>query len=302
MKIFVHGFWPGFIEKTDANNVDFFIKLFTQVFDTPVMIGNSIDECEVLLESVFSQTSLLYTKSWKYSFCFYGESKENSVNICGRDRFNTLSDYTCVLCGEQNHDNIVNLPLFIPYIYGCHFIDTLENPSILSVVPPRSVCAIISNPHGIVRNRFLDQLEKVISIDYAGSFRNNIPDIRNNVQCGYNSDEFNKFVSNYKFIVSMENSKDGTYITEKIIHGFNAGIIPIYWGSDHVHDYFNKERFINLENDDDITIQNAIDKIIFLVNNPDEYLKTVNRSVFPNSKNQRSISDVIKDIKSILFL
>lgn len=301
MKLFVHGFWPGFIEKTDVNNVDFFIKLFTQLFEESVKISNSIDECDILLESIFSRTSLLSTKLWKYSFCFYGESKENCINHCGQERFSSLSNYTCVLCGEKNHDNIVNLPLFVPYIYSCSFIDKLENRPNLSMVPPRSVCAIISNPHGIVRNKFLDQLEKIIPIDYAGTFRNNISDIINRADCPYNSEEFTKFVSKYKFIVSMENSKDGTYITEKIIHGLNAGIIPIYWGSDHVCDYFNNERFINLENDDDITIHNAIDKIIYLINNPDEYLTAVNRSVFPNGKNQRSINDVIKDIKTLIF-
>lgn len=301
MKLFVHGFWYGFMERTDINNVDLFIKLFTQVFEEPIVIGISPDECDILLESVFSQTSLLGVKSWKYTFCFYGESKENCINHCGQERFNSLSDYSCVLCGEKNHDNIVNLPLFIPYIYGCHFIDKLENRPNLSMVPPRSVCAIISNHNGSVRNRFLDQLEKVVQIDYAGPFRNNTSDIVNLSDCPYNSEEFAKFVSKYKFIVSMENSKDGTYITEKIVHGLNAGIIPIYWGSDHVCDYFNKERFINLENDDDITIQTVIDKIIYLISNPDKYLTTVNRSVFPNGKNQRSINDVIKDIKILIF-
>jgi hypothetical protein len=302
MKLFVHGFWPGFMEKTDVNNVDFFIKLFNQLFEESVKICNSIDECDILLESVFSRNSMLYTKSWKYSFCFYGESKENCINHCGQDRFSSLFNYTCVLCGEKNHDNIVNLPLFVPYIYSCSFIDKLENRPNLSTVPPRSICAIISNPNGTVRNRFLDQLEKIIPIDYAGPFRNNISDIINRADCDYNSEEFTKFVSKYKFIVSMENSKDGTYITEKIIHGFNAGIIPIYWGSDHVRDYFNKERFINLENDDDVSIQSAIDKIIFLINNPDEYLNIINRTVFPNGKNQRSMNNVINDIKSLLLL
>lgn len=301
MKLLVHGFWPGFMEKTDVNNVDFFIKLFTQVFEEPIILGISPDECDILLESVFSQTSLLGVKSWKCSFCFYGESKENCTNHCGQERFNSLSNYSCVLCGEKTYDNIVNLPLFIPYIYGCHFIDKLENPPNLSIVPPRSVCAIINNPNGVVRNRFLDQLEKVVTIDYAGPFRNNTSDIVNLLDCPYNSEEFTKFVSKYKFIVSMENSKDGTYITEKIIHGFNAGIIPIYWGSDHIYDYFNKERFINLENDDDITIQTTIDKILYLINNPDEYLKTANQFIFPNGKNPRSIDDVIKNIKNLIF-
>jgi hypothetical protein len=301
MKLYVHGFWDGFIEKTDVNNVDFFINLFEEVFKERIIIGNSLDECDIFLESIFSRRSILDVKPWKYSFCFYGESKENCIRHCGQERLDILSKYTCVLCGEKNHDNVVNLPLFVPYIYGCGFVNKLEVIPNLSIVPPRSVCAIINNPNGYVRNRFLDHLEKVIHIDYAGPFRNNISDVRNRQDYEYNSEAFSQFVSKYKFIVSMENSKEGTYITEKITHGLNAGIIPIYWGSDHICDYFNKDRFINLENDDDITIQNAINKIMYLINNPEEYLKTINQPVFPDGKNQRSMDEVIKDIKTLIL-
>ena len=46
---------------------------------------------------------------------------------------------------------------------------------------------------------------------------------------------------NLKFIVSMENTKYETGITEKIVHGMLADTIPVDWGSPRVNEYFNKE-------------------------------------------------------------
>jgi hypothetical protein len=62
----------------------------------------------------------------------------------------------------------------------------------------------------------------------------------------------------------MENAREDTYITEKITHGFVSGNIPIYWGSLRVTDYFNADRFINVENVDDETVFQVSQKIQYL--------------------------------------
>ena len=64
----------------------------------------NFEESDILLESIFGSSTYLYAKKWKYSFLFSGESRLNSW----------YKDYTCVLYGEKNHDNIINIPLFIP--------------------------------------------------------------------------------------------------------------------------------------------------------------------------------------------
>ena len=46
----------------------------------------------------------------------------------------------------------------------------------------------------------------------------------------------------------MENSREDTYITEKLINGLLSNIIPVYWGCENVHHYINKDRFLNLNN------------------------------------------------------
>jgi hypothetical protein len=298
MKVFVYGFWSGFVEKKDPVNVDFFLSLFSKVFNEECIVG-SAEDSDILLESVFSSNTLLKYKNWKYTFFFSGESTQRVHNFCSKERLDTLSLYSCVLSGERNHKNVINVPLFIPYIYCNNFIDRMENPERKTTVPEKDICVIVSNSGAEDRNKFFDELDKKCKVDYAGNYKNNVP----RISADYNTKEFIEFVSNYKFIISMDNSKDDTYITEKITHGFLSGNIPVYWGSDYVCDYFNKDRFINVENTSNEQIEKTIDKIQLLLNNPEEYIKMVNNNIFPNIDNKlsRTLDDIAKDIQNTIF-
>ena len=300
MKLFVHGFWNGFMEKTDSTHITFFLDLFQEVFDEGVEIARSFEEADVLLETVFSDKTYLFDKAWKYTFLFSGESRLNAH----------YKSYSCVLYGERNHDNIINVPLFIPNIYCCNLLDKLESSCSLTVASlpvaslpvaslqvaslnqKKSVCSVISNSAGNDRNRFIDELEKVMKVDHLGSYRSNAPRITEY----YGSDEFIEKISEYKFIISMENSRGETYITEKILHGLKAGIIPIYWGSPKIFDYFNKERFIYLENSKDCS--SVINQIQEIMNDDSKFREMVNKPIFSF---ERTLIEIAKDIKNLIF-
>jgi hypothetical protein len=98
----------------------------------------------------------------------------------------------------------------------------------------------------------------------------------------------------------MENTKQETYITEKIINGFLANTIPIYWGSNNITDYFNEERFINIINFQNDIVNNTINKIESIIKNDEEYLKIVNNPVFKNNYLSRNLNDISSDIKELL--
>jgi hypothetical protein len=51
-------------------------------------------------------------------------------------------------------------------------------------------------------------------------------------------------LSTYKFSIVIENSVQRGYWTEKIVDCFNTKTIPIYWGTESVVDYFNKDGII----------------------------------------------------------
>lgn len=54
----------------------------------------------------------------------------------------------------------------------------------------------------------------------------------------------------YMFSVAIENDKYDSYFTEKILDCFATGTIPIYYGTDKIFDFFNKDGIIKLEDFD----------------------------------------------------
>ena len=300
MKIFINGFWNGFVENTDPNKFLFFQKIFELAFNEEFSVGN-FNESDILFESVFSDKTYINDKKWKYTIFFNGESQERIIYDIFRNnkqRLFKIPDYNIILTGKFTNKSIktVNMPLFISYIYSNNYLNLLKNQTPIHLVPKKNICAVISNSNCPKRNYFLDKLQKQFHIDYAGSFRNNTPKI----QGAYNSNEIFNFYSQYKFVICLENTKQETYITEKIINGFLARTIPIYWGSDNIYDYFNKERFINIPNLNEIMINNTINQIKQIIADDNKYLQMVNKPIFNNNQLNRDINDIANDIKTLI--
>ena len=300
MKVFINGFWGGFIENTDPNKFSFFQKIFESAFNEEISVGN-FDESDILFESVFSDKTYINDKKWKYTIFFNGESQERIIVDTfknNRYRLSKIPDYNIILTGKFTNKSIktINTPLFISYIYSNNYLHLLQNPSPRVLVPKKNICAVISNSNCPKRNYFLDKLQKIVRIDYAGNFRNNTPKIPG----AYNSNEILNFYSQYKFVICLENTKQETYITEKIINGFLARTIPIYWGSDNIYDYFNKERFINIPNLSEIMINKVISDIVAIITDDNKYLQIVNKPIFNDNFLSRNIGNIAEDIKTLL--
>ena len=70
---------------------------------------------------------------------------------------------------------------------------------------------------------------------------------------GYNPIEHKETaITDYRFSITIENSIQQGYWTEKIIDCFNTKTIPIYWGSNNVVDYFNSDGIITFKTQDDL--------------------------------------------------
>lgn len=75
--------------------------------------------------------------------------------------------------------------------------------------------------------------------------------------------------SQYQFSVCFENSDRDGYISEKILHAFFGGSIPVYWGSNKdVMKLFNPDSFIYYDMEKP---QGAIAKILYLKSNQTAY-------------------------------
>lgn len=264
--IYLNGFWGGFVEKTNENNIDFFEKLFSKTKLRNFEITNDINKANVLFESVFDNSVVDY-KKWKYKIHYSGESYNKNV-----------SNYDLVLyCSDDDYRQTVDLPLFSYYIHSNNLLEKMINKPIIKQVPSKFCCFIVSNGSQIIRNRMFEILNSYKKVDSCGNYNNNIG---YRMPFCYWTEEFRKFIGQYKFIICFENAKVGSYSTEKIVNPYLSGTIPIYWSSHHVKKVFNCDSMLFLENETPDAFQNLIDKIVELDYSDEKYLEFINRPVF----------------------
>lgn len=287
VKVYFDGFWDGFHERTNATHNLFLLDLMEAVYGKKAEVASNIDEADVLIENTQVVNTNRNYKKWQHTYLFSGES------YIRHDK----DEYSCVLYGQRNHKNIINVPEFVPYVH-CSldkgFQEKNKTPFVREV-PKKDVLVVISNPGGHIRNRFIDQLERSgLNITFAGAYKNNIGGA---YQPYYNSPEFNDYVKQFKFMVAMENSEQDTYITEKVIHGLRAGVIPVYWGSKRVHDYIYSDRILT------VTCENDIDTIIKAMKemSSSEWLNRVNQPAFTNFGKTYTVPTIAKHIRNLLM-
>jgi hypothetical protein len=286
MKVFFNGFWSGFHDHTNAVHDVFFTKLMKEIYDTNIEVTHDMTDADILIENTQIAQTYRHTKEWKHTYLFSGESYIRSDK----------DDYSCVLFGNRNHKNVVNVPLYLPY-YVCSFDEsyiTENKKPIITTTPPKDILVMVSNPGGEIRNRFMEELEKHFNVTYAGHYKNNTGQP---LPYYYNSPECRDYVSQFKFVLSMENSEEDTYITEKITHGFLSGSIPVYWGSKRVTDYMNADRFL------EVTSFSDFDKVINTMKTMtnEEWLRRVNLDPFTEFGRNYTLKTVANHVKNVVF-
>lgn len=193
--------------------------------------------------------------------------------------------FDIILSSDFSDNRIISFPFFLHWLYW----DDAKKIERLYVTPTRTkenipkkfCCFLVSNPRCKTRNTFFMALNKIKRVDSWGHMMNNCGAV---CPHGHATEEFINFISEYKFIICFENSKKGTYITEKIINPFLAHIIPIYWGTEYVFEIFNKDAFLYLDNNgtNNNNMSELIKKILEIDANDDMYLNIVNQPRFVN--------------------
>ena len=156
------------------------------------------------------------------------------------------------------------------------------------IIPTKTkFCSLVSRSMHGKRGRFLEKLNtyKKVETNAPPFYDFNIP--FDTTSLNSSLPKIN-FIKDYKFNISFENNYRANYpsypnaiiengellnmnglINEKLVEPFVAGVIPIYWGSDRVHEEFNTNTFLNyydFNNEDDL-----ISRIIELDQNDDLY-------------------------------
>ena len=137
------------------------------------------------------------------------------------------------------------------------------------------------------RLEFIEELNKYKKVDMGGRYKNNVGGlVRNKTE----------FLQNYKFSIAMENTNGDGYITEKIIDAFNAGTIPIYYGSYMVDEYINPKAYILVNGPKDM-----YEKIEYIkkIDNDDNLYKNLLKEKVLLNDNIKSEND--KELKNFLL-
>ena len=83
--------------------------------------------------------------------------------------------------------------------------------------------------------------------------------------------------SSYKFGLTIENTVQDAYITEKILNAFLGGAVPVYYGTTKIFELFNKDAFVYYDPGDP---DKALKRIEFLDSNPKEYAAVLAQPIF----------------------
>jgi hypothetical protein len=242
--VFFNKFWPGFVDKTDIIDSTFFVKLLESVYNAPITVSRTPDKADILVESIFGNYSYLQYKKWNATILYTGESDYATTQ--------NIESYDCVLGFEETRANFVKCPFFLIFL--------LTNPSILkeletterpvpNKIPPNNASIILSNGyHGKDRLEFFNTIKTEMTVFSGGKYENNIG---GGIPGSYNSNAMVDFYRRGKFAITMENADKPYYITEKLVNGIRASVVPVYWGTARVSEYFNPRRFIHLNRIED---------------------------------------------------
>jgi hypothetical protein len=263
-------------------NVDFFADILSRTKLRDFMFVDYVQDANVLFESVFAP-SIVSVKKWKYKLHFSGESlARTDLYYPNKTYYET---YDVVLCSHGAvRDNIIDCPFFVYYCYGAARLDRLQ-PIYRYIkaywfIPEKFCCMIFSNGNVASRNKILQLVNRYKRVDSAGKYMNNMVETDYKLDCAYTSEEFIKFIAQYKFMICFENTIEGVYITEKIINTFLARTIPIYFGTNYCNQVFNKDAFLYLEDESERSYHTLLESIKELDNNDTKYLQMVNQPVF----------------------
>jgi hypothetical protein len=276
LKIYLHGFW-------NDNDIDDYPKQFLKevcevAFNCQCSYGTEHDS-DIIIQSSFTDDKEIL-KKFKYRIFYTGENWKNE----------NPDLYDVLLGGENTASKYVSFPFFLLSLPPNEYKSLMKMPQ-RTDVPTKDVIVIISNAGGEVRNKFLTELDKHFDVSYAGSYKNNIGGKLTHNQ---GTPEYKEYLSQYKYVITMENSEAPHYLTEKILQGLQSQIIPIYWGASEASQYINKERFIQMKDGSDEEIMNVIGQMKALSAEPEKWLEIVNKPVFTRKYGSREIGELMR--------
>ncbi|KAH0567983.1 alpha-(1,3)-fucosyltransferase B isoform X1 [Cotesia glomerata] len=200
--------------------------------------------------------------------------------------------------------NLVDLPNEDELTGNKYFLSTMEKSRLIKQKKLAPVLFIQSNCDTMNgRDLYVSQLMKLISIDSYGTCINNkhLPkQLKENYLNHLDSDEFRKFVGQYKFTLAIENAVCEDYITEKLWRPLIVGSVPIYYGSPSFKDWLpNNNSAISINDFEDP--KKLTEYLKELINDDVKYNSFLKHKLLKDSITNNRLLDILQKRPNDLF-
>lgn len=185
-------------------------------------------------------------------------------------------------------DRYFKYPMFLTKLF--QNIENIRKSVLNKPIRKKFCAAIISNPNGFFRNKFIKELSKYKTIDMGGKYNNNIGEkVKNKTE----------FLDSYKFSIAMENSMSDGYLSEKIIDSFNSGTIPIYYGDYMIDEFINPKSYILIKGKKDL--KKKIEYIKEIDNDDEKYRNILKENVIIDKNIDNTTNKMLKNFLIHIF-
>lgn len=282
LKIAFADFWPNF-QKTD----NYFYNLLSSRFEV-VIDQEDPDLLFFSVDYTHSHERDKYLNHPCKKIFYTGENVRPNFDFAGSIEYPRYSigkcDYAFSFDYSDDPRNY-RLPLwvlFINWFNAPHREDRDQSylipPSALlnrPIFPNTKFCNFVFSNTSGKRIEILEALMCYEHVDSCGMLRNN-----SGYQIKGRGDQRYKveYLQDYKFTIAAENTSYPGYTTEKILHPFSVGSIPIYWGSELVKNDFNADAFINVADYD--SLEELVAQVEKIDKDDDLYRRYISAPVF----------------------
>lgn len=122
---------------------------------------------------------------------------------------------------------------------------------------------------GANRNEIARELMKLVPVESFGKCANNMND--QHVPGGHSDASMLTHMGKYLFVLSVENSRQKDYVTEKFYNPLMSGSVPLYRGAPNVHEFApGPNTYVDIS---EMSVQEIADKVKWYLDHPLEYLK-----------------------------
>jgi len=239
-------------------------------------------ECDIVFYSLYDKIENLQLVKGNPIFIYWTD--ENTA--CGANEIFEGDPFTfykknnlSMSFYEDSEDNI-----YYPYfaLFVDNYREALKHKVDISI--KNKFCTFCASNYDCYNALYRVNTVKYISKHYkeitcCGAVLNNT----NGVYLPWDFGERVKYHENYKFNLCFENSESTgklMYITEKIINAYSFKVVPIYWGSDRVNEWFNNESFINCNG---LSFEEIVERIKEVDNDNKLYEHMINQYAFNQS-------------------